>query len=430
MSSRRCRRKLSLWFWRAAKSGATAGLIIAVLLIPGGTTTKTPAQFAIAQNSFSISEWEINNFFSKWLYRLYLSLPYTDGSDDKRRESLNRYLELTDEANSLRLSLRIAATSGDKTRADQIDEQIAEIDRLQRQYQKLTEEYLESELSAVLHEAGFGGAGDLLWPPVDIALVNGVRAIAVSERTSISLKESLLVSPDITLKEAEDAEKTLEEEWDLSGVVLDVGGVATYPTQVINRSDLRVMLETAAHEWLHAYLIFRPLGWAYFSSPQMVEINETLAQFFGIELGRTTYNRISGEAINTLEPPVEPVADSAALENENEFRFIDFMRATRTEAEVLLDQGKVAEAESYMEERRLLLLETHGIAIRKINQAYFAFVGNYPFSGGSVSPVPREIWSVREKTGSIRGAVKALEDVGSVEEYLRRLDEIGVKSER
>ena len=53
--------------------------------------------------------------------------------------------------------------------------------------------------------------------------------------------------------------------------------------------------------------------------------------------------------------------------------------------EGLLAQGKIEEAEAYMEERRRFLA-ANGHFIRKINQAFFAFHGSYATSPASISP--------------------------------------------
>jgi hypothetical protein len=41
------------------------------------------------------------------------------------------------------------------------------------------------------------------------------------------------------------------------------GTRACHPTFVANNADLRWTIDTAAHEWLHQYLAFKPLGFRY-----------------------------------------------------------------------------------------------------------------------------------------------------------------------
>ncbi|HMN13470.1 MAG TPA: hypothetical protein PKD55_14200 [Bellilinea sp.] len=65
------------------------------------------------------------------------------------------------------------------------------------------------------------------------------------------------------------------------------------------------------------------------------------------------------------------------------------MRETRVRADELLAQGKIAEAETYMDSRRQVFFD-NGYSIRKINQAYFAFYGAYADApgGGSAGKDP------------------------------------------
>ena len=92
------------------------------------------------------------------------------------------------------------------------------------------------------------------------------------------------------------------------------------------------------------------------------------------------------------------------------------MRQTRLEVDRLLGERKVSEAEAYMEQRRQLFLE-HGIAIRKLNQAYFAYHGSYGDSPASVSPVGGEAATLRATFPSVGPFVQAVAAVSSYEGF-------------
>ena len=115
------------------------------------------------------------------------------------------------------------------------------------------------------------------------------------------------------------------------------------------------------------------------------------------------------------EPPSEPHRDPGV------FDFGTYMRETRVEAERLLADGLIDEAEAYMEQRRVHLNETHGYAIRKINQAYFAFHGSYADSpaGGSVSPIYGQLIELRDQTGSVAEFLRAVREVKNPAELER-----------
>ncbi|MEK7874391.1 MAG: hypothetical protein AAB502_11120, partial [Chloroflexota bacterium] len=99
---------------------------------------------------------------------------------------------------------------------------------------------------------------------------------------------------------------------------------------------------------------------------------------------------------------------------------------TRLQADTLLAQGKVDDAERYMEERRQFLAE-HGYYLRKLNQAYFAFHGTYGGSAASVSPIGGQIAALRARSASLAEFLRAIASVGSVDDYNRLLIRMGVQ---
>ena len=156
-----------------------------------------------------------------------------------------------------------------------------------------------------------------------------------------------ILKPDLIEDEKLKIENEVFANANLSAIVLPTGGLASYPNLVPSDYSLLPLLEVSAHEWLHAYLIFHPLGRAYWSNGDMTSLNETLANLAGKEIGRTVYNQLTGEDIETLEPPYIPKHKD---EESEEFDFREFMHTTRHRADELLEDGKIEEAETYMEE--------------------------------------------------------------------------------
>jgi hypothetical protein len=101
------------------------------------------------------------------------------------------------------------------------------------------------------------------------------------------------------------------------------------------------------------------------------------------------------------------------------FDFRAEMRNTRVRVDELLAQGRIEEAESYMEVRRQAFWEK-GYRIRKINQAYFAFHGAYadePGAPGS-DPVGPAVLKLRDRSSSLReflDTIAALTSFGELE---------------
>jgi hypothetical protein len=122
-----------------------------------------------------------------------------------------------------------------------------------------------------------------------------------------------------------------------------------------------------------------PLGLHYFSADKAFVgetriINETTADFFGKEIRNLVLLRYYPDLYIPSSPPPDPQTPTA-LPVEG-FQFGVEMNETRVRVDALLAEGKIEEAETYMEERRQLFVE-NGYTIRKINQAYFAFYGGY-----------------------------------------------------
>jgi hypothetical protein len=83
-----------------------------------------------------------------------------------------------------------------------------------------------------------------------------------------------------------------------------------------------------------------------------------------------------------------------------QFEYGPFMRKTRLEADRLLAEGKIDEAEKYMESQRRVLLE-NGYAIRKLNQAYFAFHGSYAVGAAATDPIGGKLRLLRKQAASL-----------------------------
>ncbi len=231
----------------------------------------------------------------------------------------------------------------------------------------------------------------LLFPPVSTWIGPPPQVLIVSPRERIEVRESVLLDPDTPLSGAEAVEARADATG-VSSLVVPVGGLSTYPSMVLDSPSPEGVIAAAAHEWTHGYLFFHPLGQAYFASYDSREINETVADLVGRELATRIVRRLG------LSPPPAPPAQPT----KRGFDFNRFMRDTRREVDRLLANGQVADAERYMEQRRQEL-NAAGFAIRKLNQAYFAFYGSYTEgpAASSVSPIPDQVHRLRAQSGSL-----------------------------
>jgi hypothetical protein len=243
-----------------------------------------------------------------------------------------------------------------------------------------------------------------LFPPVLVALTQPPNVLVVSPRNQLRVVESVVLNAlDVA------AQERLEASADSTGLVslvAPIGGLATYPSMVLEEDTPDRLLASVAHEWLHQYLIFYPLGAHYWESQETREINETTADLVGQEVGAQLARELR------LRQPGRPAAQPP-----NAFDFRAFMRETRLEVERQLGAGQLDQAEAYMRNRRDEL-QAHGYTIRKLNQAYFALYGSYG-EGPAASPrnpIPELLRRLRADSGSLADFMFRVRGITSVAE--------------
>jgi hypothetical protein len=317
-------------------------------------------------------------------------------NQDRQRELVYEYLALVKEINQLTREVEtiyIDPNVKDPAQAASgLEARLAALKDNERQLQPLAEAVLQNQVSAIIAEQGLGIGGQPI-PPVLYHVTRLPHALIVSPRNKIEQEFNISLLPEITVEEMAALESDVENQLDVSALVVGIGGVGTYPTMVMSTTNLPYLLEVIAHEWVHNYLTLRPLGVNYMTTPQLRTINETTANIAGKELGRAVLDRYYPDIAATL-PPLDPPAPPVMEEPEPQqpdttpvpedpavFNFNREMRTTRLQVDELLAAGKIEEAEQYMEQRRVLFWE-QGYRIRRLNQAYFAFHGAYSDAPG------------------------------------------------
>lgn len=252
----------------------------------------------------------------------------------------------------------------------------------------------------------------LTWPPVDFELTSPPRLLVRSPRDRIERSGDRLLRNDLSLRDIQ----RIEEETDsdrVASLVISIGGLAAYPAIVRDDRSYAAILETAAHEWVHHYLAFYPLGQQWGKGGDAETLNETTASLAGREIANLVHASYPVSFLDGEDgrAPPRPSSD------------IDFnreMRELRLEVDALLAEGKVVEAEARMEAKRVYLND-NGITIRKINQAYFAFYGTYAESPQSSSPVGPKVHRVWELTGDVGAFLSLMREVTTVADLDRTL---------
>ena len=400
-------------------------LLLALLIISSDALRLNPAQEEAAAYRYDLVRWEASNFLSKWIHRLVRTLPWNSVSREERFRRVHEYFRLQSDVSSLKDQLaRVVARSSDATGLEVmgLEAQLEEIRSRRARLRNDVEETIEAVISSVITEEGLSLWGELVFPPVDIRLTEPPRLLVTSPRDRVRRAHEVLLDPDINVADRDRVEDKLLEQANLAALVTGIGGVATYPASVRNDRPLLATLQTSAHEWLHHYFFFRPLGQNLRKTSEMLTLNETMADIAGREIGKRAFEKLDG----VPDPPPFPDQQGRTNEtrpDEDAFDFDREMRKTRLRVDELLAEGNIEEAEAYMEERRVFFVD-NGVYIRKLNQAYFAFNGTYAESAASVSPVGDQLHRFRDLTPDLGAFIKGISGISSYSKFLNKLQQL------
>lgn len=293
----------------------------------------------------------------------------------------------------------------------------------------LAEAAFQSQITETLAEFGLTTGGQPI-PPVLYHTTPTPLALIVSRRDVIEQIANISVLPTLTLDDQIALENRVAESLDVSTLIVPIGGVGVYPTMVTETTNLPWLLETIAHEWTHNYLNLRPLGINYSTNSELRTMNETTASIAGTEIGNYVIQKYYPELANSnpnenasiqrdngIAFGFAPLA-SNGYEETPPFDFRAEMHETRVTADELLAQGRIEEAEAYMEERRQFFWQ-NGYLLRKLNQAYFAFHGAYADAPGGAAgedPVGPAVRALREQSDSLADFINTIAFMTSFEE--------------
>lgn len=233
-----------------------------------------------------------------------------------------------------------------------------------------------------------------IFPPLDFVIQDSPKVLVISPRDSIVQQYVLLINSNIPVEKIIEIENSIDRR-NFSSIIVNTGGFASYPSMVKKSRNYDYMISTISHEWLHQYLFFHPLGQAYFKGGEMIQLNETLADIFGQEIANLP------EEKNIFYP------DDV---------YNNFLKKTRLQVDKLLKNKEINEAEKYMKDRTIQL-QNLGYKTRKINQAYFAFHGNYGSSPSSLSNYDTKLLKLRNKYNSFGLFLDDLEKISNIEEF-------------
>ena len=403
---------------------------IALLVVGSSVTSDNPLDGLRKYTrgvEFDFVEWEISALFNK---AVSASLKLERFLDNKQQVGvIQTWLAGTENVINLEQDLLTAQNDSSPNRDELVQAAKTNLDQKkadQNRLAKLAAAVLQNQTEITLAKAGFGLGGQIL-PPVLYQVSDLPLNLIISPRTEIRNVLSLSLDPGLDAIEKDEIETGIYKDFDLSALIEPVGGIGAYPTMVMRTTDLNWLAETIAHEWIHNYLAFFPLGMRYYVNDQMRTINETTASLAGKEIGLDLIISFYPDRTPRyyLQMPTYTTVLAEGAETLNPFDFRAEMHETRVKVDALLAEGKVEEAEQYMEARRRFFWE-NGYRLRKINQAYFAFYGSYndtPGGGASgADPVGPAVQALRTRYPSLNEFLQVIRFVSSFDQLLQLLD--------
>jgi hypothetical protein len=409
---------------RTAATRAALATIVASVATLAPPSPREDVRVGLAattrQNGFSIVGWEMGALADKTaaLVRSRAELP----TDDAARVRLAReHFENVAEIRRLRRRRDDLFARGDRPALAEVEAALVDRESRFDASRRSIEDVVAAQVDAVMRESGlrsqlFGLAPG--WPVPFLRIEPEVffayqplpLNLLVAPRDRIAIVGSVLVSPDLDSGQIEGLEARVDR-LGVASLVGGIGGLGSYPSMIPDTLSLRQGLDAVAHEWVHHYLAFRPLGRAFFGSYEMRSINETVADMVGQEIGATTWQRYYAAA----ETTPGPAAASRPATSAPRADFGAEMRRIRAEVERRLGAGNVAGAEQYMAEQREELARL-GFHVRKLNTAYLSFFGAY--SGGA-NRYEAPLRALRAGSATLAEFLRKVENIATPEDLLR-----------
>jgi hypothetical protein len=398
MSERPARTRLSVKFLA----------VLALVLVAGcaGYRNSSADSFeptfnrAVHAYGFNFSGWEASSF----RYLVHQKTDPVSLSQEDNIQLVLRFMQSLSELEQVNSQLdhaRAARKSPDTGLESRASELRTQLDIAKPPIQSI----LSRQISLTLARNGIYSPLTNSWlkitfPPVSFRLQPALNILMVSPRDHISRLEQAIIRPEITGSQIDKLESDLEKH-NVSALVIPLGGLgAVYPSFVIETSDLKFLLNVVTEEWLHQFMAFRPLGFrlvldltGVLPDPDISTLNETLVGIAADEIGEQVYQQFYAAYFPDKVPVGTHPADSV-------FDFNGAIRTIRLQVDADLAAGRILEAENYMEEQRRVLV-SHGYNLRRLNQAYFAFYGNYAYSGTSVDPLGAQARQLRQNSPSL-----------------------------
>jgi hypothetical protein len=409
-------------------------ILLCILLLTGSNTiSNEPVERARAYTrpfEFDYFTWSVEAALLKMQSSATGIPSYLD--QETRKQAVMQYMFITERVlqgeDQLNRIYADPAVSDKEAASAHLRTELVKLYQRQKQLAPLAEATLQKQVSQILADQNLAVGGQPV-PPVLYHSSAVPMGLIISPRNHIEQLANISVQPNLSVDQQASLENNVDTALDVSTLVVPIGGVGVYPTMVMRTTDLPWLLDTIAHEWTHNFLTLRPLGILYDATPELRTMNETTASIVGGEIGKAVLQRYYPELLSASSSPLQLASTTPASPTpEGEQPPFDFraeMHETRVTTDKLLEEGKIEEAEAYMEARREIFWQ-NGYTIRKLNQAYFAFYGAYadvPGGPAGEDPVGPAVRALRAQSDSLSDFVNRISWMTSFEQLQAAIEE-------
>ncbi len=373
----------------------------------------------VGQRYYDFLVWEINALSLKGEGILTASQDFLD--EEQRKELVLDYLALLGEVRRQEAEINAIFADPEASNPEEFSRDLqGEVDQKRAQlieWQPIVESIVQDQVATILVEEGFDVFGQA-WPPVLMHITPLPYILVVSPREEIRQIHNLPLEHGLTVAAREDIELAVYEDLDRAALVVPIAGLGFFPAMILETNNINRLTEVTAHEWVHHWLTLHPVGFNYAASPALRTINETIASIVGDEIGQRVIERYYPEFILPEEEPASNIAGGDP-DDPPPFDFNAEMAQTRIRVDELLAEGRVEEAEDYMEARRQFFWD-NGYRLRKLNQAFFAFYGAYADTPGEQgkNPIGPALLAIRDNSSSLRDFADRVASITSLDDLL------------
>ena len=206
-------------------------------------------------HAFDFATWTANAVWVKLTQSAIAAPRYFQPQD--QHGLVREYLQLVNDVhktqNDITLLYSNPSITNPATASASLRQELETLTQRMNALAPFAEAVLEMQVTSILNEIGLTNGGQ----PIPWVLYHTTplpQNLVISSRAKIEQETSYVLQPNLSLEQAVALENTMDKQLNVSSLVVEIGGLAAYPTMIMRTSALDWLSNTIAHEWIHIYL--------------------------------------------------------------------------------------------------------------------------------------------------------------------------------